>query len=110
NPAAEYIPSGAVAPIEVGQVQQIVRIANESGIPLWPISTGRNLGYGGSAPRLTGTLVLDLKRMNRVLEVDEHRCYAQLEPGVSYLDFYKYLRDRKLKVWLDCADPGWGSV
>jgi 4-cresol dehydrogenase (hydroxylating) len=107
---AEYIPSGAVAPTEVAQVQQIVRIANEFRIPLWPISTGRNLGYGGSAPRMSGTMVLDLKRMNKVLAVDEHRCYALVEPGVSYLDFYKYLRDHKLKVWLDCADPGWGSL
>src|SRR5262245_47610353 len=110
NEAEEYIPSGAVAPTEVQQVQQIVRIANEYKLPLWPVSTGRNLGYGGSAPRLSGTMVLDLKRMNRVLEVDEHRAYALVEPGVSYFDFYRYLQERKLKVWMDCPDPGWGSL
>lgn len=108
--ADEYVPSGAVAPTEARQVQQIVTIANEYKIPLWPISTGRNLGYGGSAPRMSGTMVLDLKRMDRVLEVDEARAYALVEPGVSYFDFYRYLRDHKLKVWLDCPDPGWGSL
>src|SRR5579863_9193164 len=99
DPSDEYVPSGAVAPTEVSQVQQIVRIANDHRIPLWPVSTGRNLGYGGSAPRLSGTMVLDLKRMNRVLEVNEPRAYALVEPGVSYFDFYRYLRDHKLKLW-----------
>jgi 4-cresol dehydrogenase (hydroxylating) len=108
--SAEYVPSGAVAPASVEQVQKIVTIANDARLPIWPFSTGRNLGYGGSSPRLNGTLMLDLKRMNRILEVDEHRCTALVEPGVSYFDFYKHLRENKLKAWLDCADPGWGSL
>ena len=108
--ALEYIPSGALAPNSVEQVQRVVAVANEFKIPLWPVSTGRNLAYGGSAPRLTGTMVLDLKRMDRVLEVNEPRAYALVEPGVSYFDFYRHLRDNKLKVWLDCPDPGWGSL
>ena len=93
----EYIPSGAVAPDSVDQVQRIVRLANEYSVPLWPISTGKNLGYGGSAPRLSGTMILDLKRMNKVLEVNEPLAYALVEPGVSYFDFYRHLRDNNLK-------------
>ena len=62
----EPIPSAAVAPESVEQVQQIVRIAGAHKIPLWTISTGKNLGYGGSAPLLGGSVVLDLKRMDRV--------------------------------------------
>jgi 4-cresol dehydrogenase (hydroxylating) len=46
----ERLASAAVAPNAVEQVQEIVRIANRFRIPLYPISTGRNLGYGGSAP------------------------------------------------------------
>src|SRR5262245_8068246 len=63
----ERLASAAVAPDTVEQVQQIVRIANQYKVPLYPISTGRNLGYGGSAPAYTGSVVVDLKRMNRVL-------------------------------------------
>lgn len=101
--------SAAVAPVAVEQVQRIVRIARAHRIPLYPISTGKNLGYGGSAPVLSGSVVVDLKRMNRVLEVDEKRAYALVEPGVSYFDLYRYIQDRGLKVWIDCPDPGWGS-
>jgi FAD/FMN-containing dehydrogenase len=109
NEPEEPIPSAAVAPDSVDQVQAIVRIANKYKIPLWTISTGKNLGYGGSAPLLGGSVVLDLKRMNRVLEINEKNHYALLEPGVSYFDLYRYIQERKLKVWIDPPDPGWGS-
>ena len=106
----ERLASAAVAPVTVEQVQQVVRIANEHKIPLYPISTGKNLGYGGSAPILSGSVVVDLKRMNRIIAVDEGRCSAIVEPGVSYFDLYRYIQERKLKLWVDCPDPGWGSV
>ncbi len=105
----ERIASAAVAPANVEQVQQVVRIANRYRIPVYPISTGRNLTYGGAAPTLSGSVVIDLKRMNRVLEVDDKRHFALVEPGVSYFDLYDYIHERGLKVMLDIPDPGWGS-
>jgi hypothetical protein len=48
----ERVASAAVAPAKVEEVQEIVRIANRYRIPLYPISTGRNLTYGGSAPNM----------------------------------------------------------
>ena len=58
----ERVPSAAVAPASVEQVQQIVRIANKYKIPVYAISTGKNLTYGGSAPTYSGSVVVDLKR------------------------------------------------
>ena len=87
-----------------------MRIANRYHVPLYPISTGKNLGYGGSAPAYSGSVVVDLKRMNRVIEVNEANAFALVEPGVSYFDLYRHIQERKLKVWIDCPDPGWGSV
>ena len=101
--------SAAVAPMEVEQVQAIVRTANSYNIPLFPISTGKNFGYGGPSPNVNGSVVVDLKRMNRVLEVDEARNFALVEPGVSYFDLYRHIQERGLKLWIDCPDPGWGS-
>lgn len=105
----ERIASAAVAPASVEEVQQVVRIANRFRIPVYPISTGRNLTYGGAAPTLTGSVVIDLKRMNRVLEVDDKRNFALVEPGVSYFDLFNYIRENNLNVMLDVPDPGWGS-
>jgi len=105
----ERLASAAVAPERVEQVQRIVRVANAYRLPLYTISTGRNLAYGGSAPVYSGSVVLDLKRMNRILEVSEPNAYALVEPGVSYFDLYRYIRERGLKLWIDTPDPGWGS-
>ena len=106
----ERVASAALAPANVEEVRAIMRVANENRIPIYPISTGRNLGYGGSAPALSGSVVLDLKRMNRVLDVSEANASALVEPGVSYFDLYRHIQERGLKVWLDPPDPGWGSL
>lgn len=104
------LPAAAVAPVSTEEVQAVVRIANRREVPLWIISTGRNLGYGGAAPRVAGTVVLDLKRMDRILEVDDKNHFALVEPGVSYFDLYRHIRERGLRVWIDPPDPGWGSL
>jgi FAD/FMN-containing dehydrogenase len=88
----------------VPDLQAIVRIANEFQMPLWPTSIGRNSGYGGAAPRLRGSVVLDLGRyMNRVLEVNVDGAYAIVEPGVTFAGLHQYLVDNGLrdKLWID---------
>jgi len=105
----ELVASAAVAPDNVEDVQKIVKVANTYKIPIYAISTGKNLGYGGCAPAYSGSVVLDLKRMNRILEVNEKSAYAVVEPGVSYFDLYRYIQEKGLKLWVDVPDPGWGS-
>ena len=89
--------SAAVAPADVEQVQAVIRIAGTYKVPLFPISTGKNFGYGGPSPNVSGSVVLDLKRMNRVLEVDDKRNFALVEPGVSYFDLYRAIQDKGLR-------------
>jgi (+)-pinoresinol hydroxylase len=106
----ERTASAAVAPASVEEVQAVVRTANKYGIPVYAISTGKNLGYGGSAPVMSGSVVIDLKRMARIIEVNEGNCYAIVEPGVSYFDLYEHIQAKGLKLMIDCPDPGWGSL
>lgn len=109
--AEANMPSAVVSPESTEQVQDIVRIANEYGIPLSPVSTGKNNGYGGAAPRLSGSVIVKTgERMNRILEVNEKYGYALLEPGVTYFDLYDYLQSHDSGLMLDCPDLGWGSV
>jgi 4-cresol dehydrogenase (hydroxylating) flavoprotein subunit len=103
-------PSAAVAPLGLDQIQKIVAIARDNHIPVWAISTGRNLAYGGSAPRKQGTVTLDLKRNNRILEVNDELCYAVVEPGVSFFQLYRHLREIGSKLWIDTPSPGWGGI
>lgn len=105
-----FAASAAVLPASVNEIREVLRVARAYRLPLWPVSTGRNFAYGGAAPRLSGSVVLDLKRMNRVLEVDEKLAYALVEPGVTYFDLHAHLREHGLKLWIDPPAAGWGSI
>ena len=73
-------------------------MANTHKLPLWPISRGKNFGYGGAAPRLKGSVVLDLSRMKKI-EFDAENGTALLEPGVGFYDLYDYIQKNKLPYW-----------
>ncbi|KAF2182106.1 vanillyl alcohol oxidase [Zopfia rhizophila CBS 207.26] len=107
----ELVCSAVVYPGSTAEVQLIVKWANKHLIPIYPISMGRNVGYGGSAPRVPGSVVLDLgKRMNKILNIDEENASCVVEPGVSYFALYEEVQRRKLPLWIDSPDLGGGSV
>jgi 4-cresol dehydrogenase (hydroxylating) flavoprotein subunit len=106
----DYEASAVVQPASVEEVQAIVRLANEHKVPLWTSSQGRNNGYGGSSPRVRGSVVLNLRRMNRVLEIKEELGYAVVEPGVRWFDLYEAITAGGHRLMLSIADLGWGSV
>lgn len=106
----DLIPPAVLQPASTEEVQEVVRIASEFNIPLWTTSQGRNNGYGGSAPRLPGSFVINLRRMTGILEVNDELGYVLVEPGVSFNSLYDHLRAVGSKLWLDVPDIGWGSV
>ncbi|KAL3417591.1 vanillyl-alcohol oxidase [Phlyctema vagabunda] len=108
-----FVASAVLSPKDVPGVQDIMRLANELAIPVWPFSIGRNTGYGGAAPRVPGSVAIDLgKNMNKILEVNTEDAYALVEPGVTFFDLHEYLvkNDMRKKVWLDVPDVGGGSI
>lgn len=102
-------PTAAVAPASAEEVRAIVRLANAHKVPLWPISRGKNFGYGGPAPVLKGSVVLDLSRMKKI-EVDAENGTVLLEPGVGFYDLYDHLRTNGIPLWLSVPGNSWGSV
>lgn len=105
-----FRPAAAVKVTDITQVQAVLRLANEHRFAVWPISQGKNLGYGGPAPALSGTVVLDLSGMNRVLEVNDELAYAVVEPGVRFFDLADHLRAGGHALWPSVPGLGWGSV
>ena len=106
----EYTASAVLMPQCVEEVQEIVRIAGRYGVPLWTSSQGRNNGYGGPAPRVKGSVLVSLRQMNRVLEINEELGYAVVEPGVRWFDLYEAIKAGGHRLMLSIADVGWGSV
>jgi len=83
-------------------VQQCVRIANRFRIPIYPISTGKNWGYGSRVPVRDGVL-LDLGRLNRILDFDEELAYVTIEPGVTQRQLHEFLIERNSRLWMDAT-------
>ncbi|MBK8630503.1 MAG: FAD-binding oxidoreductase [Sphingomonadales bacterium] len=106
----EWPASAAVAPATVEEIQAVVRLANEHKTPLWPVSRGKNLGYGANAPRMPGSIVLDLGRMQKVHELNTELGYCVIEPGVSFFDLYEYIQREKAPLWMSVPGNAWGSV
>jgi 4-cresol dehydrogenase (hydroxylating) len=102
--------SAIVAPASVEEVQAIVRVANETKVALWPVGRGKNLGYGAASPAEKGDVILDLSRMNRVLEVNDKQAYCLLEPGVGYFDLFRHLKENNHPLWMSVPGNSWGSV
>jgi 4-cresol dehydrogenase (hydroxylating) flavoprotein subunit len=106
----EFTAAAVLSPSSVEQVQAIVRVANRHRVPLWTFSQGRNNAYGGPAPRVSGSVLVNLRRMNRVLHVDDELAYAVVEPGVRFFDLFDHLKAGGHRLWPSIPDLGWGSV
>jgi 4-cresol dehydrogenase (hydroxylating) len=102
----EHAASAVVMPASVDELRAVLAVATRWRIPLWPVSTGRNFGYGSAAPATRGQVVLDMHRMNRILEVDGELGTALVEPGVTYRQLQEHLKERGLALWLDFPAPG----
>ena len=76
---------------ERSEVSAALEIARLHRVPLYPISTGHNWGYGGASPVVDGCVILDLSRMNRIIEMDRELGLVTLEPGVTQGQLRAYL-------------------
>jgi len=72
--------SAVVQPDKIEQVQKIVRYADSEGIPI--VTRGSGSGMSGQSVPIKGGIVMDMKRMNRILEVNLADVYCRVEPGV----------------------------
>jgi len=73
------------------EVRAALTIATRERVPLHPVSGGKNWGLGSRVPPRDAVL-LDLGRLNRIVEVDEELAFARIEPGVTFQDLYDRLR------------------
>ncbi len=85
------------------ELQQCVLVANQFRIPIYPISSGKNWGYGSRVPPADQSALVDLSRLNRILEFNEELGYVTVEPGVTQRQLYAFLQDRKTRLWMDAT-------
>ena len=75
-PAALLIKDSASLPL-------VMRIASCHKVPVYPISTGRNWGYGTSLPARDDCVIIDLGQLQKIIHFDAELGVITLEPGVT---------------------------
>jgi FAD/FMN-containing dehydrogenase len=97
---------GAVRPASADQVPRLVAIANGNRLPLYPISTGHNWGYGGALPVRDGCAILDLGLLAGIRDLDPDLGVVTVEPGVTQAMLAAYLDARSAPFLVPVTGAG----
>jgi 4-cresol dehydrogenase (hydroxylating) flavoprotein subunit len=98
--------AGALSPRSTEDISAIVEIAARYGVPLYPISTGRNWGYGTSSPARDGCVIVDLSRLDRIVAMDQDLGLVTVEPGVTQQKLSEFLDERQLPFLVPVTGAG----
>ncbi len=87
----QYFADVIVRPADTTEVSEIMKLANENRIPVYPRGSGTSAA--GSPLPVKGGIIIDLTRMNRILGFDEENLQVAMEPGVICDDLNEFLQD-----------------
>ncbi|MAQ70478.1 MAG: FAD-binding oxidoreductase [Flavobacteriales bacterium] len=99
-----YPPDIVVFPSSTQDVSWVLNYCNENNISVTPSAALTGLS-GGSIP-VYGGVSLSMKKMNRVISIDENNFQAVVEPGVINEEFQNILKEKKLFYPPDPASKG----
>lgn len=97
------MPDFAVFVQETSQIQEIVKLANESSTPVIPYSSGKNL-HGATIPD-QGGIIIDMSRMKKITGLDKDNWYVQIEPGVTFNELQNYLKQEGFRAMIPFGVP-----
>jgi len=98
--APQTRPRCVVRPATAGEIQAVVKWANETMTPLVPVSSGFPHFRGDTVPRMGGSVILDLNRMKRIIRVDPKNRVAMVEPGVTFGELQPELKKKGLSAYM----------
>jgi hypothetical protein len=102
------VPDAVVWPGSAQEVGKVVTWCNEKNIPVVPVSSKVHF-YGCTIPK-QGGIVVDLKRMNKIQEIDLDNRLARVEAGVTWEEFVTELEKKGMRTIMPLLPPGNRSV
>lgn len=91
-------PLGIVLPADETQLAKALEAARTAGGVLQPVCNG---AHGLEKAGLDKIIILDLQRMNAILEVNEELAYCLVEPGVTFRQLDAHIKEKGIKLWID---------
>ncbi|MFW9772461.1 MAG: FAD-binding oxidoreductase [Candidatus Thorarchaeota archaeon] len=99
------IPDVVIRPKDAKEISEILKVANKENVPIIPRGAGI-CEFGGSKPIGNGGIVLDMKRMNNILNLDQDNLIVTVEAGISWGKLNEFLCQYGL--YTGCMGPGSG--
>ena len=96
--AAQVQPRFVVKPGSTEQVQNLIKWASRSHTPLVPVSSGPPHFHGDTVPSAAGAVIVDLRRMDRILRIDRKNRMTLIEPGVTFSQLQPALAAQGLRI------------
>ncbi|MEU6644052.1 FAD-binding oxidoreductase [Saccharomonospora sp. NPDC046836] len=109
---SEFVPRelhAVLRPSSLEDVQSLITVARAASVQVHPVSTGRNWGFGSALPGQGPVALVDLGRMNRIMEVNSRFRYAVIEPGVTQGQLSRYLAEQGTGLKLNVTGAGTGT-
>ena len=106
--APSRLPQLVVYPTNDEEIQEVVRLANLEKFPVTPYSSGA-LQQGTTIPRLGG-VVVDMSKMNKIIDYDLENKTVSIEPGVTFEQLQKDANKKGLRVCVPVGLPATASV
>ncbi len=94
----QLAPDFLVKPVNSGQVQDVVKLANELSLPLIPVSSAAPHRTGGVTVDVPGAIVVDLSGMKKIIRINRQHCIAVVEPGVTWEQLSAELAKEGLRI------------
>ena len=83
------MPEVLVEVLSTEEVSKIMKYAYENMIPV--VARGSGTGLVGASVPIYGGIMINMSKMNKILEIDEENLALTLEPGVLLMEISKYV-------------------
>jgi len=95
-----------VSPKNLEECLQVLKIAREFNCPIYPVSTGKNWGFGASVPSSDDCILLNLSQMKAISEYDSELGTVRIQAGVTQKQLQVFLQDNMSPFRIDVTGSG----
>ncbi len=88
-------------PTSTSELAKCLKYANFYKVPIHVVSRGYNIGLGSSLPPKENSALIDLSKMNKIIDFSERMAYISVEAGVSFEQVFDFLEKEKSSLMMD---------